>query len=269
VTADATTPVVIGQSIVGADDRLDRRVVVITGASRGVGLALARAFAARGARLGLVARSAERLTQLADGLSAEGADVVTASCDITDGPALETAFDQIAGRFGGVDSVIVNAGISPAAHRAHNLTTQLWDEVLRVNLTGGFTTAKAAYPHLARSGRGRLVFTTSVMAGAPRRGLAAYAASKAGLEGLTRALAADWAGDGIRVNAVSPGFFEIGLGAAFDETPRLHDQVVSRTVLGRFGHATELADAFLFLAGDSCGYLTGQVLHVDGGYGLG
>jgi NAD(P)-dependent dehydrogenase (short-subunit alcohol dehydrogenase family) len=163
--------------------------------------------------------------------------------------------------------VIVNAGISPLAKRAQNLPLDVWYDVLRVNLTGGFVTAQAAHPHLARSGRGRLVFTTSVMAATPRRGLSAYAASKAGIEGLTRALAADWAADAILVNAVSPGVVAAGLGTAFSESERLRDQVTQRTLLGRFGAAAELAEAYVFLAGDACAYVTGQVLRVDGGYG--
>lgn len=245
------------------------RVVVITGASRGVGRALAEVFADRGAKVGLIARGEKQLAALSLELTAAGAEVLATPCDITDPEGLRGAFDRVVDRFGRVDSVIVNAGISPAAHRAHNLALAVWNDVVHVNLTGGFVTAQAAYQHLVRSGRGRLVFTTSVMARAPRRGLSAYCASKAGLEGLTRALAADWAGDGIRVNAVSPGFVDTGLGTAFETSPRLYDQVVARTVLGRFGRAAELAEAFLFLAGDACGYLTGQVLRVDGGYGLG
>jgi NAD(P)-dependent dehydrogenase (short-subunit alcohol dehydrogenase family) len=245
------------------------RAVVITGASRGVGRALAETFASHGARLGLVARSAADLDLVADQLTGKGADVTVAACDISDVDGVATALDQVAERLGGIDSVIVNAGISPVAKRAHNLPLGVWQDVVRVNLTGGFVTAQAAYPHLARSGRGRLVFTTSVMAAAPRRGLSAYAATKAGLEGLTRALAADWASDAILVNAVAPGFIDTGLGTAFGESPRLRDQVVDRTLLGRFGRAAELAEAYLFLAGDAAGYVTGQVLQVDGGYGRG
>jgi len=141
--------------------------------------------------------------------------------------------------------------------------------VLEVNLTGGFLTARAAYPHLVASGRGRLVLTSSVMARAPRRGLAAYAASKAGLEGLTRALAADWAGDGIRVNSVAPGFIDAGLGSAFAESDRLREQVCGKAALGRLGDAAELVNALVFLAGDGSEYLTGHIMAVDGGYGLG
>jgi NAD(P)-dependent dehydrogenase (short-subunit alcohol dehydrogenase family) len=243
------------------------RAVIITGASRGVGRALAETFAGLGARLGLVARSAADLDALSDQLTGQGAEVAAAVCDVADGPGVEAAFARLAERLGGIDSVVVNAGISPIAKRAHNLPLDAWLDVLRVNLTGGFVTALAAYPHLVRSGRGRLVFTTSVMATVPRRGLSAYAASKAGIEGLTRALAADWATDGILVNAVSPGFIDAGLGTAFAESPRLRDQVTQRTLLGRFGDAAELAEAYIFLAGDACKFVTGQVLRVDGGYG--
>ena len=245
------------------------RSVVITGASRGVGRALAETFASHGARLGVVARSVADLETLAEQLTSKGAEVAVAPCDVSDVDSVGTALDRVAKQLGGIDSVIVNAGIAPVAKRAHNLPLDVWHDVLRVNLTGGFVTARAAYPHLARSGRGRLVFTTSVMAEVPRRGLSAYAASKAGVEGLTRALAADWAGDRILVNAVAPGFIDTGLGTAFEESPRLRDQIVERTLIDRFGRAAELAEAYLFLAGDAAGYITGQVLRVDGGYGRG
>jgi NAD(P)-dependent dehydrogenase (short-subunit alcohol dehydrogenase family) len=243
------------------------RVVVITGASKGIGRTLATAFVQRGARLALMARSVDALAELGQALGSD--DVLTVPSDVTEERSLADAFDRITDRFGQIDSVVVNAGVSPVARRAHNLSIHDWQYVLDVNLTGGFLTARAAYPHLAASGRGRLVFTTSVMADAPRRGLSAYAASKAGLEGLVRALAADWAGDSILVNAVALGFFDVGLGAAFQSSDRLRGQVQSRTPLARLGAPDELADAFTLLAGDGSSYMTGQVLALNGGYGLG
>jgi NAD(P)-dependent dehydrogenase (short-subunit alcohol dehydrogenase family) len=242
------------------------RVVVITGASRGIGLVLAEAFARGGASLGLMARDAVALKEVAGRLPAPALPV---PCDVSNEDAVRDGFREVAEKFGGVDSLVANAGISPAAHRGHNLSPEVWREVVEVNLTGSFLTAAAAYPYLAESGRGRIVFTSSVMARAPRRGLSAYAASKAGIAGLTRALAVDWAGDGICVNAVAPGFFETGLGAAFREAERLEAQVLARTPLGRFGKDREIADTVGFLAGDASSYLTGHVLAVDGGYGLG
>ena len=243
------------------------RVVVITGASRGIGRTLATVFARRGARLALMARNVDALAELRAALASD--DALTVPSDVTDERSLTDGFGRVIDRFGQIDSVVVNAGVSPVARRAHHLSIEDWRYVLDVNLTGGFLTARAAYPHLAASGRGRLVFTTSAMAEAPRRGLSAYAASKAGLEGLVRALAADWAGDSILVNAVAPGFFDVGLGAAFQSSDKLRVQVQSRTPLARLGASDELADAFTLLAGDGSSYMTGQVLALNGGYGLG
>jgi NAD(P)-dependent dehydrogenase (short-subunit alcohol dehydrogenase family) len=241
------------------------RTVVITGASRGIGRALAELFAEQGASLGLFARDGAALEELASALPTKAVPV---ACDVSDADAVAHGFRSVTQRLGGVDSVIINAGMAPATHRAHNLPVAMWCETLAVNLTGAFLTARAAYHHLAESRRGRLVLTSSVMAKAPRAGLSAYSATKAGIEGLTRSLAVDWARDNICVNAVAPGFFKAGLGTAFAESDRLRDQVLSRTLLGRFGEAAELAGAVLFLAGDASGYLTGHILAVDGGYGI-
>jgi NAD(P)-dependent dehydrogenase (short-subunit alcohol dehydrogenase family) len=239
--------------------------VVITGASRGLGAVLARTFAEHDAQLGLLARDGDALRDLAAELPTEAVPI---PCDITDEAAVIAAFKQVAQHFGAVDSVVANAGIAPGSHRAQNLDLETWRAVLDVNLTGTFTTARAAYEPLAASGRGRLVLTSSIMAAQPRRGLSAYAASKAGCEGLARALAADWAQDNICVNAVAPGFFEIGLGAAFAGSERLSEQIQGRTPFHRFGAPTELANVVLFLASDSASYLTGHTLSVNGGYGL-
>jgi NAD(P)-dependent dehydrogenase (short-subunit alcohol dehydrogenase family) len=242
------------------------RVVVITGASRGVGELLAESFAAAGASVGLLARDEAAIKQLAGRLPRPAAAV---ACDVADEDSVTEAFAQVAERLGRIDSVVANAGIAPGSGRAHKLDAGTWRSVLDVNLTGTFFTARAAYPYLAAADQGRLVLTSSVMATLPRRGIAAYAASKAGIEGLARALAADWATDGITVNAVAPGFFDVGMGNAFHESERLREQVSSRTPTGRFGGAEELACVVRFLAGDASSYVTGQVLAVDGGYGLG
>jgi NAD(P)-dependent dehydrogenase (short-subunit alcohol dehydrogenase family) len=242
------------------------RVVVITGASRGIGAALAQSFAREGADLGLLARGRAGLGKLAAQLPVEALPV---SCDVADEQEIADAFASVAERFGGIDAVVANAGIAPPSRRAHKLDLKLWNQVLEVNLTGTFLTARASYEHLAASGRGRFVTVSSVMASLPRRGIAAYVASKSGVEGLTRALAVDWAADGIAVNAVVPGFFSAGLGEEFVNSERLRRQVLERTPLDRFGHVAELADTIRFLTGDSGGFMTGQTLVVDGGYGMG
>ncbi|HEX5121330.1 MAG TPA: SDR family NAD(P)-dependent oxidoreductase [Pseudonocardiaceae bacterium] len=246
-------------------DMVDR-VVVITGASRGIGALLAESFSVAGASVGLLARDEAAIKDLAGRLTRPAIPV---ACDVADEDSVTEAFTQLADRFGRIDSVVANAGIAPGSGRAHTLDAGTWRSIVDVNLTGTFLTAQAAYPHLAVSGQGRLVLTSSVMAALPRRGIAAYAASKAGIEGLARALAADWAIDGITVNAVAPGFFDVGMGHVFHESERLSKQVSSRTPVGRFGSADELAGVVRFLAGEPSSYVTGQVLAVDGGYGLG
>ncbi|HEX3588448.1 MAG TPA: SDR family NAD(P)-dependent oxidoreductase, partial [Pseudonocardiaceae bacterium] len=196
-----------GVVMAGRTQEMVDRVVVITGASRGVGELLAESFSAAGASLGLLARDEAAIKELADRVTEPA---VAVACDVADEDAVTEAFAQLADRLGRIDSVVANAGIAPGSGRAHTLDADMWRSVVDVNLTGSFLTARAAYPYLAASGWGRLVLTSSVMASLPRRGIAAYAASKAGIEGLTRALATDWATDGITVNAVAPGFFDVG-----------------------------------------------------------
>lgn len=241
------------------------RTVVVTGASRGLGQALAESFAKEGARLGLLARDGAALADLAAALPAE---TVAVTCDVSEPDAVAAAFARVADRFGGIDSVVANAGVSLENRRAQNLPVDTWRQVLDTNLTGTYLTARAAHEYLAKSRSGRMVLVSSVMARVPRHGVSAYAASKAGVEGLTRALAVDWATDGIAVNAVAPGFFKAGMGEVVERNERFREQVLVRTPAARLGDVPELASAVLFLAGEAAGYLTGHTLAVDGGYGL-
>lgn len=241
------------------------RIVVVTGASRGIGQILASEFSCRGAKVAMFARNERLLKEVAAQFSGE---VIVVACDVTDSDELINAFQCVSDRWGGVDSVVANAGVSLETRRIQNVTVQGWRATVDVNLTGAFLTARAAYPHLVSSSGGRLLFVSSVMARIPRHGVGAYAASKAGIEGLARAVSADWAADGICVNAVAPGFISAGMGATLDDAPRLRESVVLRTSFGRLGSATELAHAVLFLSGDGSSFITGQVLPVDGGYGL-
>ncbi|WP_435119133.1 SDR family NAD(P)-dependent oxidoreductase [Amycolatopsis thermoflava] len=245
---------------------LEDRVVVITGASRGIGAELARDFAEHGAELGLLARDQDALARLTSELPGRPLPL---ACDVRDEVALDVAFRKIAERFGEIHSVVANAGVALESRRAHNVELKTWLDTLDANLTGSFLTARAAFPHLSATRRGRLVLTSSVMAKHPRPGLSPYVASKAGVEGLTRALATDWAREGVCVNAVSPGFFRMGLGAPFESQERLKSQVESRITLGHCGEPEDIAGVVRFLASDAARYINGQVVAVDGGYGLG
>lgn len=240
------------------------RVIVITGASRGLGKALAMRFSEHGASLGLIARNEIQLADLASSLAT---DVVTVGCDVTDKNEVEKAFQRIGEKMGTVDVVVANAGGQSVARSAHQLPIEKWREMIELNLTGAYITAQSGYHYLCNSNGGRLLFVSSSAARIPASKMCAYAAAKAGVEGLTRALSVDWSADGICVNALSVGLIE---NSGSSSMPRkLREQVVKKTLLNRPGNLREFTDVATFLAGIQSSYITGQVLSVDGGFGLG
>jgi len=243
---------------------IDGRVVVITGASRGLGKALAMRFADHGASLGLIARNKAKLSEVAGSLATPA---VAMACDVTDKRQVDRAFQAIKNKLGSIDVVVANAGGQVAARRADELPIEKWREMIDLNLTGAYIAAQSAYSYLCKSDFRRLVFVSSSAAKSPASNMCAYAAAKAGMEGLVRALAVDWAPDGICVNALSAGLIE---NSGANSMPNIvTDQVVKRTLLKRAGKVREMTDAALFLAGAWSSYTTGHVLTVDGGFGLG
>jgi NAD(P)-dependent dehydrogenase (short-subunit alcohol dehydrogenase family) len=242
--------------------RLDGRIALVTGASAGLGAGFARTLAAAGADVALVARRAERLTQLADELRAAGTRVLTHPADVSDPDQCRAAAAAVVTAFGRIDVLINNAGIGHAVPASRE-TPDAFDAVLRVNLAGPFWMAQACAPHMPRGSS--IVNVSSVLGHiAPPFPQAAYAASKAGVLGLTRDLAHEWsARKGIRVNALCPGYFASEMTANDDE--QLRAMVARNSMLGRFGSADELDGALLFLASPASSYVTGTSLIVDGG----
>jgi NAD(P)-dependent dehydrogenase (short-subunit alcohol dehydrogenase family) len=235
--------------------------VVITGAGRGLGRLLAHAFSQAGALVALVARTEKELVEVAGELPGPA---LVCSGDVTDAAFNETVADTTAAEWGGVDVWICNAGISPIVAGPRETDPSVWREVLDVNLTGAFLGARAAARVMGDGGR--LIFTGSVLGERPRVGLAAYSASKAGLVGMAKGLALDLAAAGITVNVVAPGWFDSPLAKAWKDSPRLAAGVLEHTAQHRWGHATDLAGAYQFLASDAAAFVTGHVLNVDGGY---
>lgn len=246
-----------------AGDDLAGRRVVITGAGRGLGRVLAGAFDAAGARLGLVARSAAALEEVAGTL--RHAPLVCPG-DVRD----EKFNDEVAGgmveRFGGVDAWICNAGVSPVVKPVAETTPDAWREIVDVNLTGTFLGARAGAAVMADGGR--IIVTGSVLGHRPRAGLAAYSASKGGTHSLVAALAQELGPRGITVNAVALGWFDTGMGAHWRRDAQRDGDVVAHTVLRRWGTAADLPGIYLFLASASSAYVTGATITVDGGYSL-
>ncbi len=234
--------------------------VVITGASRGLGRVLAAAFAGRGARLCLAARNREMLLEVSASLP--GRHTVCAG-NVADVDFNERLADTAVSELGGLDVWISNAGISPVFGGPLRTTPEQWREVIEVNLTGAFLGARAAARVM--SDGGRIIMTTSVLGERPRRGLSAYSASKAGLIGLTKALALDLAPRRITVNAVAPGWFHSPLAGEYRK-PENEGEILSHTALRRWGTGTDLPAAYLYLASEAAAFVTGTVLAVDGGY---
>jgi NAD(P)-dependent dehydrogenase (short-subunit alcohol dehydrogenase family) len=243
--------------------RLDGKVAVVTGASSGLGVAFAKALAEAGADVALGARRVERLEDTKALVKAAGREALAVRADVAEPADCQALIDATMDTFGRVDVLVNNAGIG-TAYPATRETPEQFRQVIDVNLNGAYWMAQAAGRVMTRGGS---IINISSVLGLTTAGLpqAAYSASKAGLIGLTRDLAQQWgARRGIRVNALAPGFF---VSEMTDEyKPGYLDAQMPRVLLGRTGDPEELAAALLLLASDAGGYITGQVLAVDGGF---
>lgn len=241
------------------------RRVVITGGAKGLGRVLASAFHRGGAAVALVGRSVDDLAVAAAELGDER--VLTFAGDVSDPDVNESVAEQVAAAWGGLDVWISNAGIAPVVANAASLAPEDWQRVLDVNLSGAFYGGQAAARHMGAGGR--IIFTGSVIGARPKRGFAAYAASKAALVATAKTMALDLAPRNILVNVVSPGWFDSPLAEPWKERPELGEAILSHTALKRWGAGEELAGAYLFLASNASSFVTGTVITVDGGYLLG
>jgi 3-oxoacyl-[acyl-carrier protein] reductase len=230
------------------------RVVLVTGGNRGIGLACAQAFAALGDRVAVTSRSGP-----VD-------DFLTLKCDVTSTAEVDAAFAEIESTWGPVEVVVANAGIT-----RDGLAIRMKDDdftaVVDANLTGAFRVARRAATSMLRARKGRLIFVSSVVGLSGQAGQVNYAASKAGLVGMARSFARELASRGITANVVAPGPVSTDMTAALDE--KLQAEMTAAVPLGRFASADEVAAAVTFLASTGAAYVTGAVLPVDGGLGMG
>jgi len=251
-----------------ANGRALRRVV-ITGGARGIGAGLAASFAADAFAVGLIGRDQQRLAETARTLgesSPAGTRMAWRAADVGDREQISAAIDGLAEEFGGLDVLVNNAGQARWVRADTPLETaeRLWDEVMTANLKGSFLASLAAIPHLTRPG-GRIVNISSVTAFlGGHGGSIAYATSKAGLHGLTYALVRELSQDGITVNAVAPGFIE-DTDFNADFPPAARGMVLDETPLGRTGSITDVVAAVRYLASPEASFVTGEILHVNGG----
>ncbi len=231
------------------------RSVLVTGGSRGIGLAIARAFAEAGDAVAVTSRSG----QAPDGLFA-------VACDVTDTASVDAAFTAVEAEHGPVEVLVANAGITHDTLLLR-MSEDDWTSVLDTNLTGGFRVAKRASKSMLRARRGRLIFVSSVVGLSGSAGQANYAASKSGLVGLARSLARELGSRSITANVVAPGFVDTDMTAALGDERRA--EIVGQVPLGRYASPDEVAGVVRFLASEEAAYITGAVIPVDGGLGMG
>jgi NAD(P)-dependent dehydrogenase (short-subunit alcohol dehydrogenase family) len=250
---------------------LTGRVALVTGGARGIGRAIAESVLAAGASVELAdvdGPSVERAaTELAAGGSRAGSAVGT-RVDVASSREVRAWVDEVADRRGRIDLLVNNAGVQ-LDRPTHELGDDDWDRVLSVNLDGAFYASREAGRWMRRAGRGAIVSIASIAErfGMPRR--VPYGVTKAGISALTRGLAAEWARDGVRVNAVAPGYVETDLvrhALAMGHIDR--DDIVAKIPMGRLAAPRSVADVVVFLATDAADYVTGQTIFVDGGYGI-
>ncbi len=239
------------------------RVALVTGSSRGIGLAVARRLAAGGAKVAVTARKLADAERAAEGLPTPGLPV---ALEVSDAASVAAAVARVLEAWGRIDILVNNAGLT-----RDNLVLRLkpedWQTVLDANLTGAFLCAKECLRPMVKARRGAIVNVSSVVGSLGNAGQANYCASKAGLEGLTRALAREYANRGIRVNAVAPGFIATDMTEALGE--KAAEAFISQIPAGRLGTPEDVAEAVAYLAADGAAYVTGQVLHVNGGLYMG
>ena len=246
--------------------RLDGQAAIVTGASAGLGVIIAHALAEQGCAVLLAARRGDQLRAVADEITVAGGNAVAVTCDVRDAGHAEGLVDACVGAFGRLDGVVANAGIAGGGP-AETQGRDAFLDVLDVNVAAAADLAAAGARRMIAGDGGWVILQSSILA---RRagtgpGVAAYAASKAAIEGLTRDLARQWAPHRIRVNALSPGYFPTEMNAAMVAAPGRAEALVSRIPLGRAGSPEDLAGVVAFLASDAARYVTGQILPVDGG----
>ena len=247
-----------------SSDTLLDRVVIVTGASQGIGKAIAIALARVGAHVVVCSRRAEALAPVAEAVRAEGRRALALACDVGNAEQVDAVVARTEREFGRIDVLVNNAGYRIRA-RLEDLPRKEWDAMMSTNLTGVFLFCQAAGRVMIRQRAGRIVNVTTVAARSGSRGMAAYAAAKAGATALTQSLGAEWAKYGITVNAVAPGPVETEGVLEVWKTPAMIANAAREVPLQRLGRPEEIAHAVIFAASDEAGFMTGETVYVSGG----
>ncbi len=244
---------------------LSEKVALVTGASRGIGRAIATSLAEAGADVAVLSRTSQ-IAETARMIAKKGRRTLPLMCDVSSAKDLEDAVGKTLHSLGKIDILVNNAGISPIYTRTENVEEEEWDHILSVNLKGVFLCSRIVGKQMIEQEFGSIINITSVGAHVALPRLAAYCSSKAGISQLTKVLAVEWAKHNIRVNAIAPGYVETDMTEGFRKNPGLYKELIDKTPLGRLAKPEEIAGAAVFLSSNAASFITGQTLFIDGGW---
>lgn len=245
---------------------LEGKTAIVTGASRGIGEAIAKGFARAGASAVLVSRNPASLERVAGEIERSGGKAFAVEGDIGKADDIQRAVEKILKVFPRIDILVNNAGISPILKKAEEVTLGEWEEIVKVNLTGTFLLSQACGKVMIQQGGGKIINMVSVGAVVGFQRQIAYCVTKGGVLQLTRVLAVEWAKHNVQVNAIGPAYVETELTKGMRQSKTISENLLQRTPMGRFGKPEEVVGAALYLASDASSYVTGQTLFVDGGW---
>ncbi len=246
--------------------RLDGKVALVTGASKGIGAAMARGLAEYGASVVLCSRKQDAVDAVAQDLRGNGLEASGVAANVGNGEDIETLVDTVVRLYGGIDILVNNAAANPVFGPIQNTDERAFDKIVDVNLKGPFELARRVYPIMRERGGGSIINISSIGGLRPEANIGIYSVSKAAIINMTRAMAQDWGGDNIRVNAVCPGLVRTRFSEALWQDQATLERFESRIPLGRIGEADDLAGLAIYLAAPASAYCSGGVYMVDGGY---
>ena len=246
--------------------QLDAKIALVTGASKGIGEAIARGLAEFGAKVVISSRKQDAVDDVAEAFRADGLEATGIEAHMGSIEDIHALVDKTVETYGGLDIIINNAAANPVFGPIHDTDERAFDKIIEVNLKGPFELCKKAYPILKRRGGGSIINISSIGGLTPEPGIGIYSVSKAAINNLTQAMAQDWGTDNIRVNAICPGLIKTKFSQALWSDDKFLNRFIKQIPLGRAGTTDDVAGLAVFLASDAAAYCSGGIYRVDGGY---